>query len=276
MPSDLDQLRYDIALANRILAHEGVLDAFGHVSARHPDDPNKYLLARSRAPELVEPDDILEFDLDSQPVAPVAVRLYGERVIHGEIFKARADVMAVCHHHAPAMMPYVISDAELVPVFHLGATLGPALPVWDQRAAFGATNLLVLTPEEGRSLAQALGPNWTVLMARHGATVVGTTLRELVFRAVYGCRNAEYLTQARVLGRISSLTAEETELAGEYNLRPGPVERAWEYWSMRLGKAGALPPRKRTAKAKPRRSVAGGREGGRGRTGQRSTGRTRR
>jgi ribulose-5-phosphate 4-epimerase/fuculose-1-phosphate aldolase len=209
MPTDLAQLRYEIALANRILSHEGVLDAFGHVSARHPDDPNKYLLSRSRAPELVEPDDIIVFDLESNPAEKTDARFYGERVIHGEIFKARPDVMAVCHHHAASMMPYVISSAPLVPVFHLGATLGQSLPNWDQREEFGVTNLLVLKPEEGASLAKALGPYWTVLMRRHGATVAGTTLRELVFRCIYGCRNAEFLTEAPVKApakRVKTLT----------------------------------------------------------------------
>jgi HCOMODA/2-hydroxy-3-carboxy-muconic semialdehyde decarboxylase len=250
MPTDLAQLRYDIALANRILAHEGVLDAFGHVSARHPDDPNKYLLSRSRGPELVEPDDILVFDLDSRPVEEPTVRLYGERVIHGEIFKARPDVMAVCHHHAPAILPYAITGTPLVPVYHLGATLGQALPVWDQRDEFGATNCLVLQPEEGRSLARALGPNWTVLMRRHGATVAGRSLQELVFRCIYGCRNAEYQTEARPLGHLDQLSPKETELAEEYNLRPGPVGRAFEYWTVRLDKAGFLPPMPVKAAAK--------------------------
>jgi HCOMODA/2-hydroxy-3-carboxy-muconic semialdehyde decarboxylase len=250
MPTDLAQLRYDIALANRILAHEGVLDAFGHVSARHPDDPSKYLLSRSRGPELVEPDDILIFDLDSQPIEEPTVRLYGERVIHGEIFKARPDVMAVCHHHAPAVMPYVITGTPLMPVYHLGATLGQSLPFWDQRDEFGVTNSLVLQPEEGRSLARALGPNWTVLMRRHGATVAGATLQELVFRCIYGCRNAEFQTQARQLGQLDQLTPKETELAEEYNLRPGPVGRAFEYWTVRLGTAGLLPPMPARAKAK--------------------------
>lgn len=242
MPTDLAQLRYDIALANRILAHEGVLDAFGHVSARHPDDPNKYLLSRSRGPELVEPDDILVFDLDSQPIEEPTVRMYGERVIHGEIFKARPDVMAVCHHHAASILPYAITGMPLVPVYHLGATLGQALPIWDQRDEFGVTNSLVLQPAEGQSLARALGPNWTVLMRRHGATVAGRSLQELVFRCIYGCRNAEYQTQARALGQLDQLTPKETELAEEYNLRPGPVGRAFEYWTVRLDKAGFLPP----------------------------------
>lgn len=258
MPTDLAELRYQVAVANRILAHEGVLDAFGHVSVRHPDDPNRYLLSRSRAPELIEPDDILEFDLDSKPTAETNLGLYGERVIHGEIFKARPDVMAVCHHHAAAIMPFVVSGEPLVPVFHLGATLGQNLPVWDQREEFGVTNLLVLKPEEARSLAKALGPNWTVLMRRHGATVAGTTLQELVFRCIYGARNAEFQARARQLGQIDQLTPKETELAEEYNLRPGPVGRAFEYWTVRLGKAGSLPPVPAKPAPKSARAKSGG------------------
>ena len=259
MPQSLDELRYEIALANRMCAHEGVLDAFGHVSARHPDDPNRFLLSRSRAPELVEPGDIFEFTLDSEPVTPTNVRLYGERVIHGEIYKARPDVMAVCHHHAAAIMPYCVSGEELVPVYHLGAVIGVKAPFWDQRRDFGDTNLLVIEPAEGASLAKALGPHWVVIMRRHGATVAGRTVRECVFRSIYSVRNAEYLTQAKILGRPSPLNRVETERAGDYNLAPGPVARAWEYWDMRLTKKGEAPPRgkaaarasKSAAKAKP-------------------------
>src|SRR5215831_432252 len=104
-----------------MVAHEGVLDAFGHVSARHPDDPNRYFLARSRSPELIEPGDLLEFDLDSNPVVAPSVQLYRERVIHGEIYKARPEVMAVCHHHNPAILAFCITGRELKPVYHLGA-----------------------------------------------------------------------------------------------------------------------------------------------------------
>ncbi len=117
MPQSLDEIRYELALANRMLANEGVLDAFGHVSVRHPQNPNRYLLSRSRAPELVEPGDVLEYDLDSKPVVPPTMRLYSERVIHGEIYKARPDVMAVCHHHAPSIMPFCITGEKLVPVY---------------------------------------------------------------------------------------------------------------------------------------------------------------
>jgi HCOMODA/2-hydroxy-3-carboxy-muconic semialdehyde decarboxylase len=155
----LDEARKLVARANRMIANEGVLDAFGHVTMRHPTDPKRYLMSRSRAPELVQPDDILEFTLDSQPVKPTDVRLYGERVIHGGIYLARPDVNAVCHHHAPSILPFCISGMDLKPVYHLGATLGENVPFWDARDEFGDTTLIVAKPEEGASLARALGPS---------------------------------------------------------------------------------------------------------------------
>lgn len=244
----LDQTRHALARANRIIANEGVLDAFGHVSMRHPTDPGRYLLSRSRAPELVQPDNILEFTLDSQPVRPTDVRLYGERVIHGAIYHARPDVNAVCHHHAPSVLPFCISGIDLRPVYHLGATLGEKVPFWDARDEFGDTNLIVAKPEEGASLARALGQHWIVLMRRHGATVAGTSLEELVFRTIYTARNAGLQIQAHTLGLVSPLNLAETRLAGEYNLRPGPVMRAWEYWNARLDKAeGTRGPQTRAA-----------------------------
>ena len=262
MPNKLDEARVQLARANRMIANEGVLDAFGHVTIRHPSDQGRYLMSRSRAPELVEPDDILEFTLDSKPVKPTDLRLYGERVIHGGIYQARAEVNAVCHHHAPSILPFCISGAELKPVYHLGATIGEKAPFWDSRDEFGDTNLIVAKPEEGASLARALGSHWIVLMRRHGATVAGKTLEELTFRTIYTVRNAAMQIQAHTLGTVSPLNAAETALAGEYNLRPGPVARAWEYWSVRLDKAegtvrkrAAKParPAKRTVKSKRKR-----------------------
>jgi ribulose-5-phosphate 4-epimerase/fuculose-1-phosphate aldolase len=194
----LNDVIAELALANRILANEGVLDAFGHVSARHPRDPKRYLLSRSRSPLLIEPDDILEYTLDSVPVKQPKVHLYAERVIHGCIYQARADVMAVCHHHAPAIMPFAIAGVPIVPVFHLGAAMGEEAPFWDQHDEFGDTNLLVVKPEEGRSLARALGTHSVVMMNRHGATVVGGGLKELVSRSIFMCQNAEsWRDQAR-------------------------------------------------------------------------------
>jgi HCOMODA/2-hydroxy-3-carboxy-muconic semialdehyde decarboxylase len=244
----------ELCVANRILSHEGVLDAFGHVSVRHPTDPNRYLLARSRSPLLIEPDDILEYKLDSEPVKRTSVRLYSERVIHGCIYQARSDVMAVCHHHAPAVMPFCVSGKPIVPVFHVGATIGEQTPFWDQADEFGDTNLLVVKPEEGQSLARTLGRHWVVLMRRHGATVAGTTLKELVSRSIFLCQNAEYQMKAYLLGAPTPLRPGEIKLAGSINVMPSVVARTWEYWSMRLQAAGFWPPHVKAlgeAEAKP-------------------------
>ena len=179
------ELLHELIVSTRIMANEKVLDAFGHVSVRHPGDPKRYFIPRHRAPELAEISDIVELNLDSEPIRPTEFRLYSERVIHGEIYKARPEVNAVVHHHAHAVLPYAISGREMVPVFHLGAVIGQ-VPFWDQRDEFGDTNMLVIKPEEGASLARALGPHWMVLMRRHGATVAGLSLRELTFRTVFG------------------------------------------------------------------------------------------
>jgi ribulose-5-phosphate 4-epimerase/fuculose-1-phosphate aldolase len=231
---------HELIVATRILANESVLDAFGHVSVRHPGDPNRYFIPRHRAPELAEVSDIVELTLDSEPVKPTEFRLYSERVIHGEIYKARPEVNAVCHHHAHAVLPYAISGRELVPVFHLGAVIGQ-VPFWDQRDEFGDTNMLVIKPEEGASLARALGPHWMVLMRRHGATVAGTSLRELTFRTVFGCDNAKLLSQAIAHGHVDTLSPGEAKLTSAHQLRPPSQGRAWDYWVRRVEKAGLMP-----------------------------------
>jgi ribulose-5-phosphate 4-epimerase/fuculose-1-phosphate aldolase len=256
MADVLDEAREQVALGNRILANEGVLDAFGHVSMRHPHDPQRYLLSRSRAPELVAPGDVLEYDLNSNPMQATNEKLYAERVIHGEIYKARPDVMAVVHHHAPAMMPFCITGIPLVPVFHLGATAGAGVPFWDQHDEFGDTNLLVVKPEEGASLARALGSNNLVLMNRHGATAVGADMQALVFRAIYSCRNAEFQFAAQALGPVIPLHRGEIEKAGALNAMANVTTRTWEYWTMRLERSGnglAKSPKK-SPKAKPNKT----------------------
>ena len=256
MADSLAAIREELSLANRILAHEGIVDAFGHISARHPGDPGRFLISRHRAPQLVAPEDILEYTLDTEPVHPTTFRHYGERVIHGCIYQARPDVMAVCHHHAPAMMPYAISRAAMVPVYHLGASMGARVPFWDSRDDFGSTALVLVKPEEGRSLAKALGRSSTILMGRHGATAVGTSIRETVFRTIFSCKNAELQTQARLLGHVEPLDEKEVELAAAYNLRPGPLERAWDYWVKRVQDAEArVAPGARSAGKTPARAV---------------------
>jgi ribulose-5-phosphate 4-epimerase/fuculose-1-phosphate aldolase len=237
LPS-LDDARRELALANRMVANEGVLDAFGHVSMRHPDNPNRYVLSRSRSPELVEPGDLIEYDLDSQPVREPGVTQYSERVIHGEIYKARPDVMSVCHHHSPAFMPLLATGTDYVPLFHLGAVGGIKPPFWDQHDEFGDTDMLVKKPAEGASLARALGKHNIVLMRRHGVTAVGESVRMCVFRSIYSARNAEYQVRAIGLGSVAALTPGEIELAGKIAGTTTGLDRAWEYWLMRLKRAG--------------------------------------
>ena len=180
------------------------------------------------------------------------VTLYGERVIHGCIYEARPDVNAVCHHHSPAILPFCVTGVELLPVFHMGAVLGTSAPFWDSRDDFGDTNMLVVKPEEGRSLAKALGSHWMVLMRRHGATLAGTTLRELVFRTVYSNANAEIQLRSMMIGKIGPLSRGEAERTGPHQLQPRPMARAWEYWTTRLKKSGEMP------RAPHKRSQAGG------------------
>ncbi len=253
MATNLVEARRDLSLANQIVAHEGIIDAFGHVSMRHPDNPNRYFLSRSRAPELVTPDDFIEYDLDSRPVREPGNTQYSERVIHGEIYKARADVNAVCHHHCPAFMPLLATGTDYLPVFHLGATGGVRPPYWDQHDEFGDTNMLVAKPEEGASLARALGRHNMVLMKRHGLTVVGTSVKDCVFRCVFSARNAAYQVQAMTIGdHVASLTPGEAELCGMLSTSTTGLTRSWEYWSMRVAKAGgAVAAKTKPAKPKP-------------------------
>src|SRR5262245_29592286 len=274
MPDKLAELRRDLSIANRILANEDVCDAFGHISIRHPDDPERYLISRHRAAELVEPSDILEFTLDSKPVKPTDARLYSELVIHGETYKLRPDVHSVCHHHAIAVLPFAISGVELVPVMHLGAAMDATVPFWDSRDEFGDTALLITRPEEGRSMAKALGEGFTLLLRRHGATVAGRSLHECVFRAIYMCRNAELQSRAMAMGKAGALTKGELEKCAKAVLAPRVMGRAWEYWARRLekaeatwggassiGQAATQPKRSKPARLIARRLVAPGKRG---------------
>jgi HCOMODA/2-hydroxy-3-carboxy-muconic semialdehyde decarboxylase len=240
MPDLLAEARQELAIANRVLANEGVLDAFGHISMRHPTNPDRYLISRYGAAELMMPADILELTLDSKPVAPTSARLFSELVIHGAIYQARRDVHSVCHHHAVAVLPYCITGVELVPVMHLGAALGGKVPFWDSRDDFGDTPLVVTKPEEGASLARALGPHWMVLLRRHGATLAGRSLRECVFRSIYTCRTAELLSRAMGIGSISTLSDGEAEMCSAHSLTPRTLSRVWEYWTFRLAKMEAM------------------------------------
>ena len=235
---NLDNIFRDLVIANRILAKEDVVDAYGHVSVRHPDNPNHFLIARSVAPELVGPDDIAELDLRGQPVRDEKRTLYLERFIHAAIFEARPDVMAVVHAHAEDTLPFGIADAtRLRPVIHSGSFIGSEVPVWDIADHFGDTNLLVTNIEQGRDLAKCLAGNNVALMRGHGFAAAGRSLIEVVRMSVYLPRNARALIRAKQLGgRIKYLSQGEIDARNRgYSPYSTETWRAWEYWANKAG-----------------------------------------
>jgi HCOMODA/2-hydroxy-3-carboxy-muconic semialdehyde decarboxylase len=224
-PAD-PQLSADLVVANRILADHGVVDGYGHVSVRHDRDPKRYLLSRSLAPELVAADDIMEYDLDSNPVDAQDRVLYIERFIHGEIYKARPDVQAVVHNHSPSVIPFGVSTVPLRPLYHMAAFLWEGVPVFEIRHVAGMTDMLIRNPALGRALAQTLGNKAAALMRGHGAVVVGSSLPEVVGRGIYMEMNAKLQAQAMALDRqITYLDPEEAR-----RVALGGYQRAWELW----------------------------------------------
>jgi len=230
-PAD-PQLIEDLVAANRILAEQGVLDGWGHVSVRHNRDKNRYLLARARAPELVSAEDIIEFDLDSNPVDAKGRALYAERFIHGEIYRARPDVIAVVHTHAPALIPFGISKVPLQPVYHRSAFISGGIPVYEIRQAGGMTDMLIRNQALGKALAATLGDRPASLMRGHGAAVVGPSLPRVVSRSIFLALNATLQAQAMALGGpLTYLDPEEARLIEE---REGfGLARAWEAWKQK-------------------------------------------
>ena len=225
----------DLVIANRILANEGVIDAFGHISIRHPRLPDRYFLARSRSPELVERGDIMEFDLENRPIDPRERTMYSERPIHGSAYRARPDVMAVCHNHARSLIPFGITGTAIRPVLHVAGSIGPEVPIWDVRDEFGDTDLLVTTAAMGDSLARALGPHRVCLMRGHGAVVAAHDLKATVFVSIYLMVNAALVKEARELGEVTYLSEGEVRLTEQMNFRARSQNRAWEYWARRAG-----------------------------------------
>jgi HCOMODA/2-hydroxy-3-carboxy-muconic semialdehyde decarboxylase len=225
-------------IANRILAKEDVVDAYGHVSIRHPDNPNHFMIARSVAPELVTGDDIVELGLDGQPVREEKRTLYLERFIHAAIFEARPEIMAVVHAHAEDTLPFGIADAtRLQPVIHSGSFIGREVPVWDIADNFGDTNLLVTNIDQARDLAKCLAGNNVALMRGHGFAAAGRSLIEVVRMSVYLPRNARALLRAKQLGGpIKYLSQGEIDARNRgYSPYSTETWRAWEYWANKAG-----------------------------------------
>ena len=225
------ELMQDLAAASRILVAQGVVDGFGHVSMRHPSTPDRYLMARSIAPALVTPADIIEYDLDSNPCNANGRGSFLERFIHGEIYKARPDIMSVVHSHSPSVIPFGLVGVTMQAMFHNAAFIAAGVPVFDIRDKFGATDMLVGNGPKGVALAEVMGSRDIVLMRAHGAVACGPTLQSAVVRAVYTEVNARIQHWTLALGggaRMAALDAEEGRLADAVNRTAG--QRAWDLW----------------------------------------------
>ena len=221
----------DLAAASRVLVAHGVVDAFGHVSVRHPHSPERYLMARSIAPALVTPDDIIEYDLDGNPCNANGRSSFLERFIHGEIYRARADIHSIVHSHSPSVIPFGLVGVQMQAMFHNAAFLAEGVPVFDIRKKFGATDMLVSNALKGVALAAVMGKKNVALMRAHGSVACGPTLQTAVFRAVYTEVNAriQHWTAALKGGApIAALDPEEGRLSDAVNQTAGI--RAWDLW----------------------------------------------
>ena len=230
--TDLATLKDDLVTANRILAHHNVVDSFGHVSVRNPQNPAHFFLSRARAPNCVEIGDITEFSHDGRVVGHEPGRPYSERFIHGATYEARPDVMAVVHSHSPNVVPFTVQrKRRLQPIMHMCAPIGTDIPTWDIADAFGTTNLLVTSMAMGRDLACCLGHRGVALMRGHGSVAVGKSLREVVFTSIYMEINAEMLIKAYQLGDGEVMPLSDGEVAANAGGRAGfTIERGWENW----------------------------------------------
>jgi ribulose-5-phosphate 4-epimerase/fuculose-1-phosphate aldolase len=240
----VEKLITELVIANRILAREDVVDAYGHVSVRHPDNPERFFLSHSLAPAFVQGADIVEHDLQGKAIRDEKRPLYLERFIHGAIYEARPDVLAVVHAHAEDTLPFGIAPAKLKPVIHSGAFIGAEVPVWDIARRFGdKTNLLVTNLAQGRDLAKSLGRNNVVLMRGHGFAAAAKSLIDVVRMSVYLPRNARVQQKALQLGKVTPLSKGEIQArTGGTGYKPDSPEtqRAWRYWAERAGCADLL------------------------------------
>jgi HCOMODA/2-hydroxy-3-carboxy-muconic semialdehyde decarboxylase len=228
-PSLPEELVDKLVLANHILFKHGVVDGLGHVSVRHPERPELFLLSCNRAPALVRREDIVCYDYDGNAVTPDAPRPYLERFIHGEIFRARNDVMAVVHSHSPNVVPFGATKSPLRPIYHMAGFLGGGSAHFEMRDVAGDSDLLVRNSELGRALAQSLARCNCVLMRGHGSTVVGTSIEQVVFRAIYAELNARLQAQAMGIGEVTYLTPGEADLASATN--DSQLQRSWDLWA---------------------------------------------
>jgi ribulose-5-phosphate 4-epimerase/fuculose-1-phosphate aldolase len=227
----LDAAIAELVLANHILYSRGVVDAYGHVAMRHPEDPQKFLLTWAVAPALASAADVMTFDLDGNALDnPDGKELYSERFIHAAVYASRPDVMGSVHSHSISLIPFTVTDVPLQPIYHMSAFLGAGTAMYDPQPANGDTDLLVKTPALGAALAASLGEKSVALMRGHGSVVVGRSVREAVFRAVYTEQNARLQSEAmRISNRVHYLTPGESTLMNAY-MTPD-VRRPWELWA---------------------------------------------
>ena len=232
----------DLMIANRILGNEGVVDAFGHISIRHPERPDRYFLSRSRSPMLVTEEDIIEFDLDSHALDQRGRAVYAERFIHGALYKARSDLMSVCHSHARQLIPFSVTGNRIRPVWLVSASMGSEVPIWDIRDDFpGDGEMMVTHDAAGQSLSRTVGKGNASLMRGHGAVIATSDIKSTVATSIALMLNAETLMSAHVLalatgrGQIKYMTDAEVEASSVTMSRPLGLHRAWEYWALRAG-----------------------------------------
>jgi len=232
----LDEVKCELVRANRILANEGIVDAWGHISARNPENPDTYFLSRSRSPGRVTMDDLIEFTLDNNPVRPTDTPLYTERPIHGMTFRARPDVHSVIHNHCQEVLPFAVTGSEMRPATHNSRIIGATVPVWDITDRFGDTDFLVTTNEQGRDLCTMLGQGCAVIMRAHGATVAGATVPNAVNIALMMKRNAIAILDGLKLGPIKYLTQGQIDFVNETGQRAARGhDRGWEDLCERAG-----------------------------------------
>ena len=222
-----------LALANRILYDQNVVDGFGHISVRHDKSPDHFLLSSNRAPGLVNASDILTYDFNGDLTEPSGKRSYLERFIHAEIYRARPDVMSVVHSHSQSVIPFGATGQRLRPIFHMSGFLGSGSALFEIRDTAGNTDMLIRDMGLGKALAQSLGQHNCVLMRGHGSTTVGSSIEVAVYRAIYAEINAKLQIQAAALGPINFLTEEEAALAAAST--EGQVVRAWDLWRGNIG-----------------------------------------
>jgi HCOMODA/2-hydroxy-3-carboxy-muconic semialdehyde decarboxylase len=233
--SNLSTARQQLSIANRILAHEQVFDSYGHVSMRHPELPERFLLSGSVSPEQVQPGDILEYGADGQPVTPTDRAQYSERVIHAEIYRQRPDVQAIVHAHTEAVLPFAVTSVPLRPLLHVAGIIGDNIPVWDMHDQFGDSDLLVTRTEHARSLAHALGAGRVVLMRGHGFTAAAASLELAVRVAIYLKINAQAQQAAMALGPVTFLSSGEIAAVDALMGSPKATTRVWDNWARRCG-----------------------------------------